>query len=97
MYSPVEPDKLARHATEVAPLLLAAGLAPAGVPRRCPPLALFDFARISLHTKAYCYQHFHRLGLLVQDIYEGGLCSHLLHTAWLLAFGYLYQDPEGLH
>ena len=79
-------------------VLLDAGLTPAGGPRQWPPLARFDFTRISLPTKARCYQHFRRLGLLVQDIgYEGVLFYHLLHTAWLLAFGYIYQDPEGLY
>lgn len=98
MYPPVEPDELARHATEVGRLLLDAGLAPTGVSRRWPALTLFDFTRISLHTKACCYQHFRQLGLLLQDIgYEGVLFYHLLHTAWLFAYGYIYQDPEGLY
>ncbi len=98
MYPPVEPDELTRHATEVGRVLLDAGLTPAGGPRRWPPLACFDLARISLPTKARCYPHFRELGLLVQDIgYEGMLFYHLLHTARLLAFGYIYQDPEGLY
>ncbi len=98
MYPPVEPDELTRHATEVGRVLLDAGLTPAGVPPRWPPLVLFDLTQISLPTKAYCYQHFRQLGLLAQDIgYEGLLFCHLLHTAWLLAFGYIYQDLDGLY
>ena len=98
MYPPVAPDELTRHATEVGRVLLGAGLAPAGGPRRWPALVHFDFTRVNLHTKACCYQHFRRLGLLVADIgYEGVLFYHLLHTAWLLAYSYIYQDTEGLY
>lgn len=98
MYPPVEPDELTRHATEINRVLLDAGITPAGVTPRWAPLVFFSFIRLSLRTKTRCYQHFRRLGLLVQDIgYEGLLCCHLLHTAWLLAFGYIYQDPDGLY
>lgn len=98
MYPPVEPDELARHVTEVGRILQEVGLTPASGPRWWPPLTLFDFTRVSLHTKAYCYQHFRQLGLLTLDVgYEEVLFYHLLHTAWLLAFGYIYQDHEGLY
>jgi hypothetical protein len=98
MYPPVEPDELTRHATEVGRVLLDAGLTPAGVSPRWAPLVFCNFIRLSVLTKTRCYQYFRWLVLLVQGIcYEGILCCNLLRTAWLLAFGYLYQNPDGLY
>ena len=93
MYPPVDSAELARHATEVGRVLLAAGLAPAGSPRRWFSLARLAIIRTRLPTKYYRY--FRQLGLVVQDIGYAALpFSHLLHMAWLLAYDDSYQDPE---
>jgi hypothetical protein len=98
MYPPVEADELTCHATEVGRVLLDAGLTPTGVSHRWPPLIIFNSTRSSLPIKAYCYCHFRRLRLVAQEVgYEGLVFCHLLHTAWLLVFGYIYQDPNGLY